>query len=158
MLNKFQHKWTVWAHLPHDSDWSLTSYTKIMDITYVEELIALTHTLPPTLTTGCMLFFMREGVAPMWEHEKNKKGGYFSYKVSNKNVPEAWQDVSYLLAGDSISSDKSFNQKITGISISPKKGFCILKVWMTDLSNPKPDKINSKHLKNSECMFKRHND
>ena len=25
-------KWVLWAHLPHDTDWSVTSYTKIMEV------------------------------------------------------------------------------------------------------------------------------
>ncbi len=156
MGHPFSQKWTLWAHLPHESNWALESYTKIMDITYVEDLIALTHTLPPILTTSCMLFFMRQGVAPMWEDPKNVKGGCFSYKVSNKNVPEAWRDVCYQLAGETLSPDRAFVQKVTGLSVSPKKGFCILKVWTTDVTYTKAEKISCAHLKNSECMFKLH--
>ena len=33
-----------------------------------------------------MLFVMRNGINPMWEDPKNKDGGCFSYKISNKNV------------------------------------------------------------------------
>ena len=157
MGNPFQTKWTLWAHLPHEADWSVSSYTKIMDVTYVEDLIALTHTLPPILTTSCMLFFMRDGIAPIWEDPKNVKGGCFSYKVSNKNVPDAWRETCYLLAGHCLSSDKAFVQKMTGLSLSPKKGFCILKVWMTDMAYPKPDKINCTFLKNADAIFKKHN-
>jgi hypothetical protein len=103
-----------------------------------------------------MLFFMRQGVAPMWEDPKNVKGGCFSYKVSNKNVPEAWRDVCYQLAGETLSPDRAFVQKVTGLSVSPKKGFCILKVWTTDVTYTKAEKISCAHLKNSECMFKLH--
>ena len=27
-------KWVLWAHLPHDTDWTLTSYIKIMELNY----------------------------------------------------------------------------------------------------------------------------
>ena len=52
-----------------------------------------------------MLFLMKDGIAPTWEDPKNKNGGYFSYKVSNKNVKETWRDLSFLLMGNSISKD-----------------------------------------------------
>ena len=31
-------KWVLWAHLPHDTDWSVTSYTKIMEVNTMEEV------------------------------------------------------------------------------------------------------------------------
>jgi hypothetical protein len=105
-----------------------------------------------------MLFFMRQGISPIWEDPQNVKGGCYSYKVSNKHVPEAWREACYLVAGESVSADKTFVSKITGLSISPKKGFCILKIWMSDLSFSKPDKIDCSFLKHSECIFKRHKD
>ena len=32
-------KWVLWAHLPHDTDWSLGSYKYIMCIKFVEEMV-----------------------------------------------------------------------------------------------------------------------
>ena len=34
-------------------------------------------------------------------------------------------------------------KKITGITISPKKAFCIIKVWTTDLMYQNPNEITS---------------
>ena len=39
-------KWVLWAHLPHDTDWSLNSYKNIMEIDTVEGMIALYKVLP----------------------------------------------------------------------------------------------------------------
>ena len=30
-----------------------------------------------------MLFLMRDGIQPIWEDEKNRNGGCFSYKINN---------------------------------------------------------------------------
>ena len=30
-------KWVLWAHLPHDTDWSLRSYNKIIELNSVEK-------------------------------------------------------------------------------------------------------------------------
>ena len=76
---------------------------------------------------------MRQNIKPMWEDPNNKAGGCFSFKVVNKNVPEVWKSVSYLLTGETLSSEQPFQSNITGITISPKKSFCILKIWMKSL-------------------------
>ena len=155
-LHAFDKRWTLWGHIPHNPDWSLASYVSIMEITYVEELIKLAHTLPEKLLTSCMFFFMVNGVKPVWEDEKNKQGGCFSYKVLNKHVPETWKNVVYCLAGGCASPDASFNKSITGCSVSPKKGFCIIKLWMATTAHTNPAKLTVSGLKPDGCIFKRH--
>ena len=150
-------QWMFWAHLPHDIDWSMASYIPIMKITYVEELITLAHTLPDKLVSSCMLFYMRGGIHPTWEDVHNRGGGCFSYKIANKSVPECWKDLSYAISGETLSDDAELNRAITGMSISPKKGFCILKIWMTNCSHQNPTMLKSGHLKAAGCIFKRHN-
>jgi len=39
-------KWVLWAHLPHDTDWSLKSYIKIMEFNTVENLLVLQRSIP----------------------------------------------------------------------------------------------------------------
>ena len=87
----------------------------------LEETIAITESLPPDLIKNCMLFIMRNGIVPMWEDPKNRHGGCFSYKVSNKHVFEVWRDLTYVLIGETISSSNAFVNNVSGITISPKK-------------------------------------
>ena len=42
-------KWTLWAHLPHDTDWSINSYKVIYNMNTVEGTIAIIETLPEVL-------------------------------------------------------------------------------------------------------------
>jgi len=84
-------KWVLWAHLPHDTDWSLGSYKDIMCLEFAEEVVGLYSRLPKVLIKNCMLFLMRKGVTPTWEDKKNRNGGCFSYKISNKDVPAVWR-------------------------------------------------------------------
>ena len=151
-------KWTIWAHLPHDTDWSITSYKKIYTIDSVEGAIAISETMPDVLVKNCMLFLMREGIKPIWEDPKNRQGGCFSYKISNKNVFEVWKDLSYVLVGESISNQSSFVANVTGITISPKKNFCIIKIWMSSCANQNPAIVTNdvKNLTSQGCIFKRH--
>jgi hypothetical protein len=157
-FHRLSDKWTLWAHLPHDTDWSINSYKNIYTVSYVEELIALIETLPDILVKNCMLFFMRDGIKPTWEDPKNRNGGCFSYKVSEKNVFDTWKQLSFMIAGQSVSKQTNFVNKVTGITISPKKKFCIIKIWMTDCSNQNPAIVTTeiRDINPQGCLFKKH--
>ena len=156
--NKLSDKWTLWAHLPHDTDWSMKSYKQIYTVSNVEETIAITETLPPILVQNCMLFWMREGIKPTWEDPKNRNGGCFSYKVANKSVYETWKELTYSVLGNTLSKQTTFVDKVTGFTISPKKNFCIIKIWMADCSNQNPAIITNeiKGIISQGCIFKKH--
>jgi hypothetical protein len=128
--HKLKSDWVMYAHMPHDTDWTIDSYKTILKVSYVEELIALIQTLPEIMVKNCMLFFMRDGIKPIWEDPRNAKGGCFSYKVHNKDVYRGWKNLCYSIAGESISSNQCFLNSITGATISPKKNFCIIKIWV----------------------------
>jgi translation initiation factor 4E len=151
-------KWTLWAHLPHNTDWSIKSYIKIYTYTSVEEAIAITETLPSVLVENCMLFLMREGIKPTWEDPQNRNGGCFSYKVLNKHVVKVWKELSYVVIGNTISNKMEFVNGLTGITISPKKSFCIVKIWMKDCNNQNPGLVTSelKEISPQGCLFKKH--
>ena len=150
--------WTLWAHLPHDTDWTLESYKNIHTLTNVEETIAVTESMPDILVKNCMLFLMRTGIKPTWEDPQNRNGGCFSYKVTNKHVYNVWKDLSYVLVGGTISQNKDFVANVTGITISPKKNFCIVKIWMSNCENQNPSIITNEiaNLTSSGSIFKKH--
>lgn len=150
-------KWTLWAHLPHDTDWTVKSYIPISTFASVEETIAVTETLPSVLIENCMLFIMRSDIKPTWEDPKNRKGGCFSYKVV-KNISKTWKELTYVLTGDTISKENSFVNCVTGITISPKKNFCIIKIWMTNCNNQNPAIVTNEvdGISPKGCIFKKH--
>jgi hypothetical protein len=150
--------WCLWAHLPHDTDWSVDSYKNIIALRSVEETIAVMETMPDTLVKNCMLFIMREGIKPTWEDPKNRDGGCFSYKVTNKHVYNVWKELCYVLVGNTISSDSSFVANVTGITISPKKNFCIIKIWLSTCENQNPGIITNEinNITSSGSIFKKH--
>jgi translation initiation factor 4E len=150
-------KWVLWAHLPHDTDWSLNSYKKIMTVTSVQEMVALYSVIPEKFVKNCMLFMMRDGIKPMWEDPLNKDGGCFSFKVSNKFVPSVWKKLSYGLVGETLTNDLRLLKIINGITISPKKSFCIIKVWLTHCKMQNPAQLTEiPGLSIHGCLFKKH--
>ena len=149
--------WILWAHLPHDTDWSIKSYTKIYEFNTLEQAVTITEMLPPKLIINCRLFLMRKGINPIWEDERNRNGGCFSYKIINKDVPGAWKQMSYLLVGETMSDNVKILPHINGITISPKKNFCIMKVWVANCLFQDASVIREvEGVSSHGCLFKRH--
>lgn len=148
--------WTLWAHLPHDTDWSTASYKQITTIQTIEEALSLTDALPDDLVRNCMLFMMREGIMPTWEDARNRNGGCFSYKVSNRTVPVTWKNLMLNCSGESATNQSEISRDITGITISPKKNFCIIKVWMGSCKYQNAEAITGVYgLASQGCIFRK---
>ena len=148
--------WVLYAHLPHDTDWTLNSYKKILTIKTVEQIIAICEELPEPMIQNCMLFLMRENIKPIWEDDNNKNGGCFSYKINNKNVSDIWRKLSCLLVGETLINEK-MRSKVNGITISPKKAFCIVKIWTETLEHQNPQELSlPSGLSYKGCIFKKH--
>ena len=151
-------KWDLYYHLPHDKNWDLNSYKKIMeDIDNVEKVLAINQAVNENIVKNCMLFVMRKGITPMWEDPMNRTGGCFSFKVINKQVYTVWESLFYSLCGETLCVDKKHNSLINGITISPKKNFCIIKIWLKNCTVQDPNIIISiPNLLKQGCLFKKH--
>lgn len=157
MLHGLNTKWDIYAHLPHDTDWSVDSYKKIKTVETIEDIIITYNNIPDTMVTNCMLFLMKEGVKPVWEDPSNREGGCFSYKVNNNVVEEVWRNLNYTLVGESITEERDLYEKITGLSLSPKKNFCIIKIWLSDCEITDSSYITEiDGLSNEGVLFKKH--
>ena len=153
--HKLNSQWTLWAHLPHDTDWSLASYKKVLTFGSIEELHSLIYHIPEKMIKNCMLFIMRNGIHPLWEDPKNREGGCFSLKISNKNVCEVWKQIMYSTVGETISKSKKLT--INGCTISPKKNFCIVKIWTSTCDEQNSEYLNiPESEQQSSCLFKKH--
>jgi hypothetical protein len=151
-------KWNIYYHLPHDSDWSISGYKIIMsEINNLEQIQSLTHNINENIVKNCMLFVMRHNVLPIWEDQFNKNGGCFSYKVANKFVYGVWNDLFKSLCGESLSDTTTISKNINGITISPKKSFCIIKIWFASIDYQDPSVIiDITNLNANGCLFKKH--
>lgn len=151
-------KWNMYYHLPHDKSWDLGSYKSVQHgLSSVEDILAMNRSMSDQVIKYCMLFVMRDGITPMWEDPKNRKGGCFSYKIINKQVPNVWKALFCALCGETLCVDPKFNALINGITISPKKSFCIVKIWLSDCSVQDSNIITSiPNLSKQGCLFREH--
>lgn len=150
--------WVLWGHMPHDTDWSLKSYIQICEVDTIEKVTTLFKNIPDKMIKNSMLFYMKKGINPTWEDKENRDGGCFSFKISNKNVVKVFKTLTYLISGNTISNDLKFLGCVNGLTISPKKSFCIIKIWMKNLTHQNSKKINMLNELNIQgTLFKRHN-
>ena len=151
-------EWNLFYHLPQNKSWVLSSYITICgNIHELDELIAINVAVSDHIIRNCMLFLMRTGIQPVWEDVKNRSGGCFSYKVVNDSVPEVWRTLVYLLCGNTLMTNAENMKLVNGITVSPKKQFSIIKIWLRDCSLQNPDVVvDFPNLKKFGGMFRKH--
>jgi hypothetical protein len=155
--HELSNKWILWAHLPHDKKWSLSSYKKIMGFNALEDIIALNQYISDNLIKYCMLFLMKNNITPLWEDKENKNGGCFSFKVLNKHIVRVWKNLVFSIIGNTLTNNVALQNDITGITISPKKAFCIIKIWISNCNYQNPKLLNKTiGLPFEGCLFKKH--
>lgn len=165
-MYKLNNLWSCWIHYQNDSDWTINSYTKITEFSNLQELVLFVENLNEAIIKKAMLFFMKENILPLWESEDNINGGYFSYKISNNDIVALFKIIVYKIIGASFIEDEAITNNINGVSVSPKKNFCIIKIWMKDKKvlksldfavNKDPFAIHSFFpIEQQVCVFKAH--
>ena len=122
--------WTAYFHEPDDERWTADSYKFLQAVESWEALGALLREIGPFRTTNGLLRIMRRDTSPLWEHRANIRGGTYCLKVTQRNACEIFN--RYLAAAALGQCSKNPANEIVGVTISPKKGFCIIKVWNLD--------------------------
>lgn len=140
--------WTLYFHDPYNEDWTYSSYQKITNLSTVDDFWELHSIVNEKISCG-MFFLMREYVFPCWDDEANKKGGCLSIKVLKQDMAEFWEQLCVRLLGETLlkPEHRHYWNLVNGISTSPKKYFCIIKIWVksAELSNVDMFDLPSKH-------------
>jgi hypothetical protein len=131
--------WNIYFHDPYDTNWNTSSYIRIGNVSSTQEFWLHHHQLKNKISQG-MFFIMREYVFPMWDAEENLNGGCLSMKILKENMPVVWEELSIKLLGETLLKEEHRSKwnLVNGISTSPKKHFCIVKIWLKD------DSLNTK--------------
>ena len=166
-MYKLNNEWTSWIHYQNDNNWTIDGYKKISNFKSLYDSVLLIENLHENIIKKTMLFFMKDNILPLWESEDNINGGSFSYKINNNIVVNIFKSLLYKILGNTIINDEIMLNNLNGISISPKKNFCIIKIWIKDknllndynlTSNKDPFSIHKIfNIEEQLCVFKPHN-
>ena len=157
--NRLSHNWNVWFHKSNDNNWDFNSYIKLTKFDNIESYGVIMNTFKPCHIQNAMLFIMKNNIKPMWEADENKNGSCISFKIYKNNIYNAWIQLNNHLISEQILKDENnenLNEKINGISISPKKTFSIIKIWFSDNSNYISLLNNINLFNTDEAIFKKH--
>lgn len=159
-------KWIVWYHNPSDKSWTRDSYKDILEIEYLEDYLVLHNSWEkclPLVSEG-MYFLMRKFksgkvIYPQWEDVNNKDGGYWSFKIDKEHAQEVWFKLCSFTIGECICSSSMESLQVNGISISPKKNFCIIKIWNNNSEKEDIELLSDKltFLDMAEVKYSSHN-
>jgi hypothetical protein len=120
-------KWIVYFHDYMDTNWNRESYEKLVEITNAIDFWTVFNIIKDKLSLG-MFFFMKDNIFPKWDDNENTKMSYVSIKILKTNASSFMENILVSLLNETLYSDKP--EMINGISISPKKNFCICKIWI----------------------------
>ena len=119
--------WSLYFHDPEDTKWTPESYLRIGTFSDFHGLWSTMKRIDSERFLAGMFFLMRDPFPPLWEHRSNIHGGSYCVKVPEMYALETFQ--RYAAAAILKIVSREDKNEIIGVSISPKKGFHILKLW-----------------------------
>ena len=143
---KLHNNWCLWYHELNSDDWTIESYKMIMEIKTYNDICFMLNRFE-NINCG-MFFLMKKDIKPIFEDEKNIKGGYWSLRINKKETTECWKKIIYYLLIEGILEKSENEQYINGISIGPKINNCIFKIWNSDYK-----KLNTNCLRSDIDIF-----
>lgn len=149
--------WSVYYHEPEDKSWTADSYKRLQVVNSWEGLGQILRELGTHKTTNGLLRIMRGDTSPLWENRVNIHGGSYCLKISRRNAVEVFQ--RYLAAAALGAGAADPANQIVGVTISPKKGTCIIKIWNLDCKrfNKATDlPILHEEVKHEEILYRPH--
>ena len=151
--------WTLYFHDPEDSSWKPDSYKKIGSFSTYSAFWGTLNRITSERFLAGMFFLMRDPYLPLWEHRSNIHGGSYCIKVPEAASFEVFQRYAAAASLNMVSTDPT--NTIVGITISPKKGFHILKIWnMSSKNFNKPGDIQlyGEGMKTVDVLYRPHVD
>ena len=131
-------KWFMYFHDFMDSNWNRESYEKLGVIDSIIGFWTIFHIMKDWLCYG-MFFFMRQDIFPKWDDNQNMNMSFMSMKILKMNTSDFMEEILVLMMSNSLFYDKNNAHLINGISISPKKNFCICKICIDSIDDTYKD-------------------
>jgi hypothetical protein len=141
--------WTIYFHSPEETKWTLNTFISLGSMKTWGDFWNIIEALKHESLADGMFFMMRDPSPPLWESHQNIRGGCYSFRCQKKDASDIY--LNYII-GAMLGSLSNLDNRINGISISPKRGFNIIKIWNTDANKyNKTDDINVECSIIKEC-------
>ena len=121
--------WTLYFHSPEETKWTLTTFINVGSMKTWYQFWAIMDTLKIETLSDGMFFLMRDPSPPLWESHHHIRGGCYSFRCQKKDASDIF--INYIIA-TMLNVTSTPDNQINGLSISPKRGFNIIKIWNTD--------------------------
>ena len=130
--------WCLYYHNPADTRWTPDSYQMLGTAKTWGDFFTITNEMQDVSIQQGMIFWMREGVPPLYENHANIRGGCYSIRVSRQKSVHYF--MMYTIASMLGRCVENSLNVIQGVSISPKRiydpknnqSFNVIKVWNKD--------------------------
>jgi hypothetical protein len=122
--------WTLYFHSPEETKWTLNTFVNLGSMKTWRDFWTVIETLKQESLSDGMFFMMRDPSPPLWESHQNIRGGCYSFRCQKKDAADIY--LNYIIGAMIGSLQHDSENRINGLSISPKRGFNIIKVWNTD--------------------------
>uniref|UniRef100_A0A6C0KV19 Eukaryotic translation initiation factor 4E n=1 Tax=viral metagenome TaxID=1070528 RepID=A0A6C0KV19_9ZZZZ len=144
--------WTIYFHSPEETKWTLNTFVSLGSMKTWGQFWSIIEVLKSESFSDGMFFLMRDPAPPLWESHHHIRGGCYSFRCSKKEAPEVY--LTYIIATMMNGVTHDTNNKINGISISPKRGFNIIKLWNSDSLFDKPSNlVTVSSIRDSDIIY-----
>lgn len=146
--------WTLYFHSPEETKWTLSTFVSLGSMKTWNDFWTIIETLKQDSLADGMFFMMRDPSPPLWESHQNIRGGCYSFRCQKKDASDIY--INYIIASMLGSLSNNSQNIINGISISPKRGFNIIKVWNVDaqkFNHPSNLNSNVSTIREADIMF-----
>jgi hypothetical protein len=146
--------WTIYFHSPEETKWTLNTFVNMGSMKTWGDFWSVIETLKAESLADGMFFMMRDPCPPLWESHVNIYGGCYSFRCQKRDASEIY--INYMIACMLGKCGANPTNTVNGISISPKRGFNIIKVWNADakkFKNPEDITLISPLIKHSDIMY-----
>jgi len=155
MNEKLNNRWKLWYHSINENKWTKDTYKKIYECENLYDFNYITETFKQEHYQNGMFFLMKNDIFPNWEDPYNRNGGCLSFKIPSKDIINEWNDILLrVITGHFFES----HDEINGISISPKKEFNIIKLWIKNDDFNYKDELKkiSENVSIGNTLYKKH--
>jgi hypothetical protein len=146
--------WTLYFHSPEETKWTLNTFINLGSMKTWYDFWSVIETLKVESLSDGMFFMMRDPSPPLWESHQNIRGGCYSFRCQKKDAADIY--LNHMIAAMINGLSGYLENRINGISISPKRGFNIIKVWNTDaqkFNNPSNINTTLSIIREADIMY-----